>query len=96
MDKELKLLVITQDLWDQFVEAGFTHPDEANEVRHKIHGIQSIIATRIMRKLAPDIFPTYIQDMVNGIPRPHKFSPEEQLEAIKSILPEDLKEKICK
>lgn len=96
MDKELKLLAITQDLWNQFVEAGFTHPDEPDEVRHEIHGIQSAIATRIMRKLAPDIFPTYEQDMINGIPRPHKFSPEEQLEAIMSILPENLKEKICK
>lgn len=96
MNKELKLLAATQDLWNQFVEVGFTHPDEPNEVRHGIHGIQSIIATRIMRKLAPDIFPTYGPDMVNGIPRQHKFSQEEQLEAILSILPEDLKEKICR
>ena len=42
MNKELQLLVITQQLWNEFVEAGFTHPDEANEVRHEIHGIQSI------------------------------------------------------
>ena len=48
MNKELQLLVITQQLWNEFVEAGFTHPDEANEVRHEIHGIQSIVATRII------------------------------------------------
>ena len=95
MNKELQLLVITQQLWNEFVEAGFTHPDEANEVRHEIHGIQSIVATRIMRKLAPDIFPTY-ETNENGETKVHQFTPEEHLETIKSILPEELKEKICK
>lgn len=95
MNKEFKLLVITQQLWNEFIEAGFTHPDEANEVRHEIHGIQSIIATRIMRKLAPDIFPTY-ETNEDGEFKIHQLTPEEQLETIKSILPEELKEKICK
>lgn len=95
MNKELQLLAITQQLWNEFVEAGFTHPDEANEVRHEIHGIQSTIATRIMRKLAPDIFPTY-ETNEDGKIEVREITPEEHLEAIKFILPEELKEKICK
>lgn len=95
MNKELQLLAITQQLWNEFVEAGFTHPDEANEVRHEIQGIQSTIATRIMRKLAPDIFPTY-ETNEDGKIEVREITPEEHLEAIKFILPEELKEKICK
>lgn len=95
MNKELQLLVITQQLWNEFVEAGFTHPDEANEVRHEIHGIQSTIATRIMRKLVPDIFPTY-ETNEDGKTEVREITPKEQLEAIKFILPKELKEKICK
>lgn len=95
MNKELQLLAITQQLWNEFVEAGFTHPDEANEVRHEIHGIQSTIATRIMRKLAPDIFPTY-ETNEDGKTEVREITPKEHLEAIKFILPEELKEKICK
>lgn len=95
MTRELELLVITQQLWNEFVEAGFTHPDEANEVRHKIHGIQSIVAARIMRKLAPEIFPTY-ETNEDGKIEVREITPKEHLEAIKFILPEELKEKICK
>lgn len=95
MNKELQLLAITQQLWNEFVKAGFTHPDEANEVRYEIHGIQSTIATRIMRKLAPDIFPTY-ETNEDGKTEVREITPKEHLEAIKFILPEELKEKICK
>lgn len=95
MKKEFNLLALTQELWNKFLEQGFTHPDESYTIREHIHSIQSIIATRMMKKLAPNIFPTYKTDE-NGEIKVHQFTPEEHLEAIKSILPEDLREKICK
>lgn len=61
MEREFKneenLLGLTAILWNEYIKAGFQHPDEQNELRSAIHRIQDLIAVRIARSVRPDLYP---------------------------------------
>jgi len=48
MEKQDKVLEITAELWNAFlnIETTQIHPDDTNDVRFHIHAIQSIIFTQ--------------------------------------------------
>ena len=47
------------DVWNSFTKLSKQHPDETDEFRRHIHGLQAIMATRIARKVCPDVYPNY-------------------------------------
>lgn len=89
--KELELLNDITNFWNQYNELPIQHPSELSELSHHIHGIQLLLCARILRYISPDLFPTYNLNMGNK-----EMDSEEQLRYLQTIIPEDLKKKICK
>lgn len=88
--KELKLLNDITNFWNQYNELPIQHLSELSELSHHIHGIELLLCARILRYISPDLFPTRNLNMGK------KMDSEEQLRYLQTIIPEDLKKKICK
>ena len=56
---EDKILNMTAEIWNMFVELKQTHPSDIDDMANAIHDIQKIIAVRIARRVRPDQFVTY-------------------------------------
>lgn len=53
---EVRVLIKTAELWEEFVKLPSDHPDEQNEIRLSIHRLQDIIAVRMARRLTRGIY----------------------------------------
>ena len=47
------------DAWNSFMKLDKQRPDEVEEFRRNIHSLQAIMATRIARKVCPDVYLDY-------------------------------------
>jgi len=57
IEKDLKVLEMSGQLWNEFIKLEIEHESETKEMEFFIHGVQGILATRIARKQNPKIFP---------------------------------------
>jgi hypothetical protein len=55
-DGERVVLDRLAEAWNAFTVLGNYHPDDHNEMRAAIHQAQNIIATRVARRVDPDIW----------------------------------------
>lgn len=55
-DDELRIIDMTADLWNAFLDLGDHHPSDRDEMARDIHDIQQRIMARLARRLHPKKF----------------------------------------
>lgn len=55
-DEEKHVLMLSAELWNEFVKLPDAHPSDHIEMQIKIHGIQEMIALRVARRIDPDVW----------------------------------------
>jgi hypothetical protein len=55
-DGERACLLALANAWNAFIALEQTHPSDATEMCSAIHRAQDIVAARIARRVAPDLF----------------------------------------
>lgn len=57
--QEEAILMLTEEIWNRFLELPVNHPMEVNEIAVKIHDIQRMIMARPGFRLNQEIFKRY-------------------------------------
>lgn len=57
--QEEAILLLTEEIWNRFLELPINHPMEANEMAIKIHDIQRMIIARPGFRMNQEIFKRY-------------------------------------
>lgn len=57
--KEEAILLLTEEIWDRFLELPINHPMEKDEMAIKIHDIQRMIISRPGFRLNQEMFRQY-------------------------------------
>ena len=57
--EEEAILLLTEEIWNRFLELPINHPMEANEMAMKIHDIQRMIISRPGFRMNQEIFKHY-------------------------------------
>ena len=57
--QEEAILMLTEEIWNRFLELPINHPMEVNEIAVKIHDIQRMIIARPGFRLNQEIFKRY-------------------------------------
>lgn len=57
--KEEAILLLTEEIWNRFLELPINHPMEVNEMAMKIHDIQRMIISRPGFRMNQEIFKHY-------------------------------------
>lgn len=57
--KEEAILLLTEEIWNRFLELPINHPMEMNEMAIKIHDIQRMIIARPGFRLNQELFREY-------------------------------------
>lgn len=60
--QEEAILMLTEEIWNRFLELPVNHPMEVNEIAVKIHDIQRMIMARPGFRLNQEIFKRYGKD----------------------------------
>lgn len=60
--QEEAILILTEEIWNRFLELPVNHPMEVNEIAVKIHDIQRMIMARPGFRLNQEIFKRYGKD----------------------------------
>lgn len=60
--QEEAILILTEEIWNRFLELPVNHPMEVNEIAIKIHDIQRMIMARPGFRLNQEIFKRYGKD----------------------------------
>jgi hypothetical protein len=54
--QEQMILSLTADAWGLWLELPDKHPDDLDEFRYAVHQIQMLVAYRVARRAAPEVF----------------------------------------
>lgn len=60
--QEEAIIMLTEEIWNRFLELPVNHPMEVNEIAVKIHDIQRMIMARPGFRLNQEIFKRYGKD----------------------------------
>lgn len=60
--QEEAIIMLTEEIWNRFLELPVNHPMEVNEIAIKIHDIQRMIMARPGFRLNQEIFKRYGKD----------------------------------
>lgn len=55
-EEEKEILALSSELWHRFLDLSNNLDDEVNECKVAIHNLQRIIATRVARRVDPDVW----------------------------------------
>ena len=55
-EDEKRILLLTEEIWNRFLELPINHPMEVNEIAMKIHDIQRMIISRPAFRMNRDMF----------------------------------------
>jgi hypothetical protein len=59
-DKEINIIYMMQDLYDEYESLESQHPKDKEEFIYHLHCLQYLIMIRSVRREHPDIFPIHI------------------------------------